>query len=57
MIPESKLKISLKEMSFKGSKILVQQSETSFAQAFQQAQQLKKTSKVNSLSKKSRQYS
>ena len=54
MIPEKKLKISLQEMSLKGARILAQQSETTFAHAFQQAQRLKQTSKVNSLSKKSR---
>lgn len=50
----SKIKISLQEMSLKGAQILAQRSEITFAQAFQQAQRLKKTSKVNSLSKKNR---
>jgi len=57
MIPEAKLKISLQEMLVKEAKILAQQSETTFAQAFQQAQRLKQPSKVNSSSKKSRQVS
>ncbi|SEP42975.1 hypothetical protein SAMN05660816_06033 [Niastella yeongjuensis] len=52
MIPEAKLKISLVELSLKGAKILAQQSEISFAQAFQQVQRLKMTSKVNQSSKK-----
>jgi hypothetical protein len=52
MIPEAKLKISLQEMSLKGAQILAQRSETTYAQAFQQAQRLKQTSKVNSSSKK-----
>ena len=52
MIPEAKLKISLYEMSLKGARILAQQSETTFAQASQQAQRLKQTSKVNSSLKK-----
>jgi len=52
MIPEAKLKISLKEMSLKGTQILAQRSATTFAQAFQQSQRLKQTSKVNSSSKR-----
>lgn len=55
MIPEGKLKISLQEMSSKRAQILAQRSEITFAQAFQQAQRLKETSKVNSSSKKNRQ--
>lgn len=55
MIPEAKLKISLQEMSLKRAQILAQRSEITFAQAFQQAQRLQKTSKVNSSLKKNRQ--
>jgi len=54
MIPEAKLKISLRELSLRGRKILAQQSATSFAQALQQAQRIRMISKVNPLSKKSR---
>jgi len=54
MIPEAKLKISLLELSLKGAKILAQQSEISFVQAFQQVQRLKKTSNVSQSLKKSR---
>jgi hypothetical protein len=44
-------KISLEEMSFKGKKIIAQQSEISFAKALAQIQLLKKNSKVAQLSK------
>ena len=54
MIPDIKLKISLREMSLRGNRILAQQSETSFAKAMQQVNRLKKTSKVNPSLKKSR---
>jgi hypothetical protein len=47
-------KISFMELSFRNSRILAQQSEISFAQAIQQVQRLKGTSKVNDTSKKSR---
>jgi hypothetical protein len=47
MIPEAKLKISLLELSSKGSKILAQQPEISYAEAILQVQRLEKTSKVN----------
>ena len=52
MIPETKLKISFKELSLKGYSIIAQQSEISYAQALQQIQLLKQTSKVSRLSKK-----
>jgi hypothetical protein len=42
-----KLKISLQKMLFRGTQISAQQSETSFAAALQQAERLKKTSKVS----------
>jgi hypothetical protein len=57
MIPEAKLKISLQELSLQGSRILAQQSETSYAQALQQVQLLNRTSKVKPSSKKSRFFS
>ena len=55
MIPELKLKISLKELSLKGQQIIAQQSEISYAQAILQVQRLKQTSKVKHSLKKSRQ--
>ena len=54
MIPEQKLRLSLKELSLKGRTILAQQSETSYEKAFQQAQLLRKISKVKPSSKKNR---
>lgn len=54
MIPEANLKISLKELSLRGEKIIAQQSEISYAEALAQVQRLKKISKVNQSSKKSR---
>jgi uncharacterized protein YfeS len=54
MIPEVKLKISLQELSLRGAMIIAQQPEISYAQAFQQVQRLKKTSKVKHSLKKSR---
>jgi hypothetical protein len=54
MIPETKLKISLQELSLKGAQIIAQQSEISYAAALQQVQWLKEISKVTPLSKKSR---
>ena len=53
MIPELKLKISLKELSLRGQMIIAQQSETSYLQAIQQVQRLKQTSKVRPAIKKS----
>ena len=54
MISDKKLKISLQEMSSRGQKIIAQQSETSYLQAKQQVEQLKRDSKVSNSSKKSR---
>ena len=52
MIPEVKLKISLKELSSKGKLIIAQQPEIYYAAAIQQVQRLKKTSKVRQSLKK-----
>ncbi len=52
MAKKKKLHISFTEMSLKGSRILSQQSEISYAQAIQQVERLKKTSKVSSSLKK-----
>ncbi len=49
---EANFKISFRELSYRNSRILAQQSAISFAQAFQQVQRLKKTSKVKDSSKK-----
>jgi hypothetical protein len=54
MIPEKDLKISLKELSLRGQKIIAQLPETSYAQALEQVQRLKKISKVNPELKRSR---
>jgi hypothetical protein len=54
MIPEAKLKISLLELSSKGSKILAQQPEITYAEVILQVKRLEKTSEVNPSSKKSR---
>ena len=54
MIPKVRLNMSLQELSLRGSRILAQQSETSYAQALQQVQQLKINSKVKPSSKKNR---
>jgi len=54
MIPEANLKISLKELSLRGQKIIAQQSEISYAQALAQVQRLKEISKVKQSLKKSR---
>jgi uncharacterized Zn finger protein len=54
MIPEKDLNISLKELSSRGKKIIAQQSEISYAEALEQVQRLRKTSKVNPEQKKSR---
>ena len=51
---ESKFKISLQELSLKGSRILANQSETTYVQVLQQVQRLKQTSKVKVSSKKIR---
>ena len=55
MEKENKLHISFAELSLRGSKILSQQSAISYAQAIQQVERLKKTSKVSSLLKKRKQ--
>lgn len=47
-------KISLEELSSKGSKIIAQRSEISLAKALEQVQLLKANSKVGQSSKKSR---
>lgn len=54
MIPEANLKISLKELSLRGQRIIAQQSEISYAEALAQVQRLKEISKVTQSSKKSR---
>jgi hypothetical protein len=54
MIPDSKLKISLQELSSKGAMILAQQSEIQYATALRQVMWLKRISKVTQLSKKSK---
>jgi hypothetical protein len=54
MVPEQKLRISLKESSMKGRIILAQQSEISYAEALQQVQRLRKISKVKPSLKKGR---
>lgn len=51
MEKENKLHISFAELSLRGSKILSQQSAISYAQAIQQVERLKKTSKVSSFKK------
>jgi hypothetical protein len=57
MIPEKDLKISLKELSLREREVIALQSEISYAQALEQVQRLRKTSKVNPELKKSRQNS
>ena len=57
MIPEANLKISFVELSLKEKQIIARQPEISYAQALAQVQRLKEISKVNQLSKKSRQNS
>jgi hypothetical protein len=54
MKSEESWKISFREMSLRNMKILAQQSETSYVNASQQIQRLKRTSKVNNSLKKSR---
>jgi hypothetical protein len=54
MKPEKNFKISLEENSFRGQKILAQQSETSFAKALAQVQLLKANSRVGQSSKKNK---
>jgi len=54
MIPEVKLRISLQELSSRGSRIIAQQSGISYEQAILQVQQLSQTSKVKQSLKKSR---
>ncbi len=54
MLPEKNWSISFGELSLRASRIIAQRSEITYAQALQQVQRLKKTSKVDQLSKKSR---
>lgn len=55
MIPDSKLKISFQDMALRGAEVLAKQPKITFEQAVEQAQRLKKNSKVNSSLKKSKQ--
>jgi len=55
MIPDSKLKISFQDMALRGAEVLAKQPKITFEQAVEQAQRLKKNSKVNSSMKKSKQ--
>ena len=54
MKQEENYKISLAESVLRGKQIIAQQPVITFAQAFQQAQQLKQTSKISQKLKKSR---
>ncbi len=54
MIPDKELKISLKELSLKGARIIALQSEIHYAEALKQVQRLKRTSKVKQSLKKNR---
>jgi hypothetical protein len=47
-------KISFEELSSRGSRIIAQQSEISFAEALEQIQRLKANSKIGQSLKKSR---
>lgn len=55
MIPDGKLKISFQDMALRGAEVLAKQPKITFEQAVEQAQRLKKNSKVNSSMKKSKQ--
>ena len=52
MIPEKFLKISFTERSLRGKKIILQQSEITYAQALQQVQRVKEISSNKPQSKK-----
>lgn len=54
MIHKENLRISFEEAALRGLRILAQQPATTYAKALAQVQWLKETSKVTSLSKKSR---
>ncbi len=54
MKSENNFKISLTELSFKGQRILAQQSATTLSKALAQVQQLKANSKVDYSLKKTR---
>jgi len=54
MIPEKDLRISLKESSLRGKKIIAKQPEISYAQALEQVPRVRRISKVSPLLKRSR---
>ncbi len=54
MIPEAYLKISLKELSERGAKIIANQPEIGYAAALRQVMLLKRISKLTQPSKKTR---
>lgn len=54
MIQDKKLRMSFSEMSLRKKQILAEQSATSYQEALEQVQRLKKNSKVQQPSKKCR---